>query len=223
MTMAEERTPRMPPAARAPERAPTKVPEQAAERPAESRRPVPAVAPPAAPAAPAEPLEATVRKLGPADVIAYRHVRLEALREHPAAFGTTFADMANAPHAAFAERLEQAAIFGLYTAHGLEGLMCLARERGSNTRHRATITQVYLREKLRGQGGAAMLLEALVTEAEATGIRQLELTVAEDNRTAHDFYARHGFTRIGVIPRALRIDGAYVDEILMMRRVGEDA
>ncbi|MGZ9811858.1 N-acetyltransferase family protein [Pseudoroseicyclus sp. H15] len=161
----------------------------------------------------------SVRRLGPADVIAYRHVRLEALRNHPGAYGTTFGDMANAPHAAFAERLEQASVFGLFTTHGLEGLMCLGRERGSNTRHRATITQVYLRESLRGQGGAAMMLDALVEEARATGILQLELTVAEGNRVAHDFYLRHGFARIGVVPRALRIDGAFVDEIQLMRRL----
>ncbi|NDU99976.1 GNAT family N-acetyltransferase [Pseudoroseicyclus tamaricis] len=161
----------------------------------------------------------SVRRLGPADVIAYRHVRLESLREHPGAYGTTFADMANAPHAAFAERLEKAVIFGLYTSHGLEGLMCLSRERGSNAAHRATITQVYVREALRGQGAASMLLDTLVEEARAMGILQLELSVAETNPRAHDFYTRRGFVRIGVIPRALRPEGEFTDEILLMRRL----
>ena len=160
-----------------------------------------------------------VRPLTPADALAFRTVRLEALEAHPGAYGSTFADWAGLPQSAYIRRIEEGVIFGLFTAKGLEGLMAYDRETGGNARHRASLHAVYIRKALRGSGAADLLLDAAVARAEADRVVQLELSVAEDNARALAFYTGRGFSRIGVVPRALEVGGRFVDEILLMRRL----
>ncbi|SHI61947.1 GNAT family N-acetyltransferase [Wenxinia saemankumensis] len=163
----------------------------------------------------------TIRPLTAADAVAFRHVRLEALARHPEAYGSTLSDWSGRPNGAFVARLEQGTVFGLWTGRGLEGTLAYAREAGGNTRHRATITTLYLRERLRGQGGAEALMEAAIARARADGVAQLELTVAEGNAVARRFYARSGFEEVARLPRALRVAGRDMDEILLILRLDE--
>ncbi|GGL63380.1 GNAT family N-acetyltransferase [Wenxinia marina] len=160
-----------------------------------------------------------VRPLTPADAVAFRYVRLEALERHPGAYGSTLADWQGLPLSAYVRRIEDGVIFGLWTDRGLEGLLAYDRDKGGNARHRASLHAVYVRDTLRGQGAGEALLDAAVERATADGVRQLELTVAEDNDGAIAFYARHGFEEYARLPRALYVDGAFVDEIAMVRRL----
>ena len=160
---------------------------------------------------------ATIRRLTGVDVVAYRFVRLESLRVAPDAYGSAFADWAKRPNSAFLERIEAAAIFGAFTAHGLEGLMACDREKGGRADHRALIHQVYVRDTLRRRGTARALLSACIDWARAAGVLQLELMVADDNVAAVALYIGAGFRTVGVLPRALkRKDGDFADERMMV-------
>lgn len=158
-----------------------------------------------------------VRRLTAGDVVAYRIVRLELLRLASAAFGSTHADWVRLPDSAFLTRIEGGAVFGAFTARGLEGLLSVDREKGSRADHRASIHQVYVRAHLRGTGVAQALLSAGIGWARSAGLSQLELMVAADNPAARALYVRAGFRHCGVWPRALRTDDAgFIDEVLMI-------
>jgi RimJ/RimL family protein N-acetyltransferase len=77
---------------------------------------------------------------------------------------------------------------------------------------------MYVREAARGTGLAAAIVQALLDHA-TREVEQVELTVNADNARAIKFYERQGFRIVGRMPRALRIDGRYYDELSMLRAV----
>jgi RimJ/RimL family protein N-acetyltransferase len=159
------------------------------------------------------------RALTAADAMAFREIRLDCLRRHPGAFGSTLADWQDKTEDDYVARIEAGVIFGLFVDGGLQGLLAYDRERGGNARHRAGIHAVYIRADHRGQGGIDLLLQAAVGQARSDGVLQLELTVAADNAPAIRAYERAGFVRVGVLPRALRVGQAFVDEVYLILRL----
>lgn len=71
----------------------------------------------------------------------------------------------------------------------LEGMALCSRVRCDA----AHITQLCVRERLRGQGLGASLLEHCLLELARNGLRTVSLTVTEGNRQAMALYAREGF------------------------------
>ncbi|MFO1070562.1 MAG: GNAT family N-acetyltransferase [Geminicoccaceae bacterium] len=57
------------------------------------------------------------------------------------------------------------------------------------------VDDLYLVPPARGRGLGGALLERLVDEAQALGVRTLHLEVEPDNGRAEALYARHGFAR----------------------------
>lgn len=58
------------------------------------------------------------------------------------------------------------------------------------------ITDLYLREKHRGQGLGKLALDAVATYCRAHGIAAIELQVEHDNKAAQAFYRKLGFRRL---------------------------
>jgi ribosomal-protein-alanine N-acetyltransferase len=54
-----------------------------------------------------------------------------------------------------------------------------------------------VRRSARRLGAAAALMDAILSDAEAEGLRALFLDVAETNEAARALYARYGFRRVG--------------------------
>ena len=160
-----------------------------------------------------------VRRLGPDDVAAFRRIRLEALREHPESFASTYEDWLRLTEAELAERLESAPSFAAFAGTEPVGLIGYIREAPSKMAHRATLIMVYLRASHRGGGAARQLLHAALEHAREAGVIQAELAVAAGNTRAQRFYAREGFTEIGTIPGGFRHEGRLIDEVLMVRRL----
>lgn len=165
------------------------------------------------------PTDRTVRPLTAADAVAFRVVRIEALTQAPGAYGSTLDDWARLPLSAYVARIEDGTVFGLFTPRGLEGLLAYDREKGGHARHRASLHAAYVREGLRGTGAVDALIAAVLDRARADALTQIELTVSEDNAPARAVCRRHGFVETGVLPRALCIDGAFLDEVAMVLRL----
>ncbi|MFB6956675.1 GNAT family N-acetyltransferase [Streptomyces sp. NPDC056309] len=62
---------------------------------------------------------------------------------------------------------------------------------------RAELTRVFLREEMRGKGGAALLVTAAEDAARALGARRLILDTRSDLVEARTLYARLGYTENG--------------------------
>ncbi len=161
----------------------------------------------------------TVRRLGASDAAAYREIRLESLRDAPDAYGSVYADWADAPMQTFADRRQSAFVVGAFDNGALVGLAVMDREKGGNTRHRALLTAVYVRPAARGKGLTMAMMEAIAAHAVAEGILQLELHVVVTNAAAIRAYEAAGFERAGLCPRAIMSRGRFADELLMVRRL----
>jgi ribosomal protein S18 acetylase RimI-like enzyme len=72
-----------------------------------------------------------------------------------------------------------------------------------------------------GRGVGQALLEAAVEEARRRGARKLSLRVLGSNTTARRLYERCGFVVEGVLAEEFLLDGQYVDDVLMARRLDD--
>lgn len=163
----------------------------------------------------------TIRRLTPDDWAAFRDIRLEMLRTEPEAFGSTHADWAAKPEAEIRNWLRRMHAFGLFGDAGLQACAAFGVAGGAPVRHRASVIAVYLRPAARGRGHTRRLLAALAAAARADGVLQLELDVADTNRTAIAAYERAGFVVTGAKPRALRLASGFADAVTMIRRLDD--
>ncbi len=84
--------------------------------------------------------------------------------------------------------------------------------------HKAAIWGVYVAPTQRGSGLGRRLMAAVLEEAGRwPDLRQVLLTVAQDNPAAQRLYESLGFVAYGREPAALRVAGRYLDETLMIR------
>ena len=148
-----------------------------------------------------------VRMLGPADATLYRALRLRALREHPDAFTSCYAEDRDQPVEAAAQRLAAHPFWGAYQHAELYGFVGLERELRAKNRHKATVMGMYVAPEVGGHGVGRALLEALVRHARANGLESLVLTVTEGNQRARRLYEAAGFRSFGIEPDAIRVEG----------------
>lgn len=165
----------------------------------------------------------TIRLVSPTDAATLRALRIEALTNYPAAFAADPAKTAAESVEQWAERIrgyvhgDEATVYVAETPDGLAGMCGVGREHWPKTRHSAFIWGVYLRAELRGSGAAAELLTACENWAREKGITILKLGVSVNNIAAIRCYAKAGYTVYGVDPRALLLDGEYIDELMMSK------
>lgn len=164
----------------------------------------------------------TIRSLVRDDATTYRELRLEALERHPEAFGSAFEDERVHPPEHFAERIvgdPPKATFGAFEAERLVGMAGFYAHQGLKVRHGGVLWGMYVRPAWRGSGLAERLVRTVVDHARGHDIELLELTVAQENRAAAALYDRLGFTPFGVREDALKVNGRYVAEVLMLLRL----
>ncbi|CAM3660230.1 MULTISPECIES: GNAT family N-acetyltransferase [Saccharibacillus] len=161
-----------------------------------------------------------IRLLQPGDAAAYLKLRLEALRLHPEAFGSSYEEERGDTPDKYERRFAAGASFtyGAFVDGRLAGSVTLVPEVRLKLRHRANLVAVYVSERCRRQGAAKALLEAVHEQAlELEGLEQLHLGVASTNEAALSLYEGFGFESYGEEKRSLKIEGAYVDERLMVK------
>jgi ribosomal protein S18 acetylase RimI-like enzyme len=164
-----------------------------------------------------------VRKLGPADAAAFQALRLQALREDPVAFASSYEEELETPLATVAERLvavEDRAIIGAFDGTQLVGLAAWHREEMRKLQHKGFVWGVYVAHAYRGRGLARRLLEAVIALARrADGILLLNLTAYADNRPAIALYESLGFAVYGRETAAICVDGQLHDDVHMALRL----
>jgi ribosomal protein S18 acetylase RimI-like enzyme len=158
-----------------------------------------------------------VRRLGPADAAGYQALHLQGFLRHPGEFRIAVEDEAALAAEAIAARLVGSFVVGGFDGKGLAGIAGLTRMEGAKLRHKALLWGMYVDDRARGRGLANELMQVMLLEADSTGVEHVLLTVVADNVRARRLYQRWGFRVYGVEPRAVRVDGRYVDEALMIR------
>lgn len=160
-----------------------------------------------------------IRLLVPEDFAAWKTIRLEALREHPAAYGGSYEESAQCGDLEWAESLKTSNLFAFEEEGIFVGVAGYFFRDTLKERHRATVFTVYVKASHRGKGVMDWLLGAIEYHARYQGIEQLHLKVGTYNDSAIRCYERNGFAAYGTDPRAIKLDEGYIDEYLMVKYI----
>ena len=160
-----------------------------------------------------------IRPVTLADVDAYRQLRLDALQNHPTAFGQDYAEASSRPRSYWEEALtindEEKAIFLAEHDRQLVGMIGLHRRLSSKSMHSANIWGVYVSPEWRGKHIAGALIRSCREWAKAKGVIVVKLGVLANNQSAIRCYERCGFKAYGVEPKGLLFENVYYDGLLM--------
>ena len=160
----------------------------------------------------------SLRRLVRGDAEAYRQIRLEALQQHPEAFGASFEDEAKQSLISYERRILSTEVFGGFRRAELMGIARFSIEPGAKRRHIGVLTGMYVREAARGTGLASALVARILATAQGR-VERLDLRVTASNTRALRLYERHGFRIYATEGNALKLDGHYFDEHMMTRTI----
>jgi RimJ/RimL family protein N-acetyltransferase len=163
--------------------------------------------------------ETIIRHATSSDVDPFRELRLEALKNHPTAFGADYEEATARPIEYWHERLnidkEQEALFFAETDGQLVAMTGIFRDSSKKSSHNSTIWGVYVRPESRGHQLSEKLIRSCLKWVEDQKLVIVKLAVVTTNQAAIRCYERCGFTIYGTEPKALYYDGVYYDEYLM--------
>lgn len=134
--------------------------------------------------------------LTPDDWPLWRSLRLRALSEDPAAFGSRLADWHEASEARWRARLEMPGSANFVARLG-GCAVGMASGVPSEEREAAELISMWVAHEARGRGVGDALVMAVERWAHARGAHALRLDVMEANEHAIALYARHGFVACG--------------------------
>lgn len=154
-----------------------------------------------------------IRVLRRNDAAICRVLRLEGLRLHPEAFGTSFEEEESRSEAEFAARIPESppdVLFGAFLNADPEaplvGMAGLRVQSRLKERHKATLYGMYVNAAARGRGVARGLIDRIIAHARDTpGIEIIQLVVTTENAAARALYDSAGFVVYGIERRSLRI------------------
>lgn len=151
----------------------------------------------------------------------YRDLRLQALKEDPQAFGSSYQTNFEYPKEEWQRRLTNAAV-------GKINWLLFAREKDKlvgmigaymedNSVDMATILSVYVSKKERGKGVSIKLMEGMLEELSGKSfLKKAKLRVNRDQLPAVGLYKKFGFKEVGTEPHKMG-DGKLVDVLVMER------
>jgi len=157
-----------------------------------------------------------IRPIGRDQPGIFRDLRVEALREPPDAFGASYETEAMMPLEFFAGRLAGNTIFGGFRGDELFGTAGFMIEAGLKRDHKGLLWGMYVRPAARGTGLAGDLVRAVIDHARDK-VELIHLTVVSDNTSARRLYTSLGFEEYGVEAKSLKVDGRYLDEVMMVK------
>jgi GNAT superfamily N-acetyltransferase len=138
-----------------------------------------------------------VREVTAGDWEAFRDIRLEALRDAPEAFGSTFAREAAFAEADWQRRIARGGNFLGYlpeaSATEPAGLIGGFQEDPETVE----LVSMYVRPRARGRGLGEALIATVTDWAAARNAKSVHLWVTETNKPARLLYERCGFTLTG--------------------------
>ncbi|NUZ06225.1 GNAT family N-acetyltransferase [Piscinibacter koreensis] len=164
-------------------------------------------------------MAAVIRRLGAADLPAYKALRDEMLERYPQAFTSDAATERVKSPDAYLQRLGLDrsdgghSVIGAWAGERLLGAIGCERDPRASVRHIGHVIGMMVRADVQRRGVGRALLDALIGGArQSPGIEMLTLTVTAGNQAAIGLYERVGFRRVGTLPRAIRVGGRYHDK-----------
>ncbi len=109
---------------------------------------------------------------------------------------------------------------GCFVEENLVASLTFFRYDGPKLMHTGGIVAVHVVAEEQGKGyGRAIVAEALERAQQVPGLSLIHLTATTTNERAISLYKSFGFEIYGTSPRAMLVDGHYIDEHLMILKL----
>lgn len=157
------------------------------------------------------------------DISAYQTLRLQALKEFPTSFGSSYELEKNSTSLEIKEKLQQNEnrfTIGTFLNGKLVGILTFKRETAIKTNHKGSIFGVYVDSRFQKKGiGKKILADTISYLKTIEGLEQINLTVNSTNRAAIRLYTEFGFENFGYEKNALKFKNEYFDEGWMVLKL----
>ncbi|KTD33604.1 methyltransferase [Legionella nautarum] len=162
-----------------------------------------------------------IKRLMQEDWELWKSCRLEALKNSPESFGSSYEEEVLMSDIDFQHRLTKGYVLGAFVDDLLVSSVGFYKLNSLKTKHRGVLWGMYTRLEYRGKGIATALIQTLIQHAR-TCVTQLHLTCVVSNFVARAFYQKQGFRIYGTEPKALKINDTFYDEYLMVLDFNEE-
>lgn len=156
-----------------------------------------------------------IRQLTAADLAEYRALHRFGMKESPAAIVDVDATDSARPDSEVAAMLMRGEGWGAFMGERLVGKLVIDALPYPSLAHTFWVHAVYVHPDARGSGASTELMRAAIEGAREKGASRVALWVNGENAHARRLYERLGFRESGRIPGGIRVDGVYVDDVLM--------
>ena len=162
-----------------------------------------------------------IQKLNETDAEKYQEIRLNSLKMDPEAFGSTYEREVEFSLEQVKSRIaptKDRFVLGALHNGELVGIVTFMRESGLKMCHKGNVFGMYVKPDFRGKSIGKLLLTELIEQAkQCEGLEQINLTVVADNHSAKKLYESLGFEVYGTERNALKFEGNYFDEDLLVK------
>lgn len=158
-----------------------------------------------------------IKRLDESHATEYRFLRLNSLKNHPEAFGSSFEEEMLNSISFYKQRLmsDDSLTLGAFIDDRLVGMITLRYGNHKKTKHSGHIHAMYVDGDYQQQGIGFALVQGVIDEAKIRGVINLFLTVTSTNQKAIRLYEKCGFFIYGIEKRELYVNETYYDSLLM--------
>lgn len=158
-----------------------------------------------------------IKLLDAFDAESYWALRLEALKQNPEAFLTSYGDAIKRENPIDQVTRNFSAegnyTFGAFDNNELIGVVTLLHETAEKIQHRANIYAMYVTPKKQGFGVGKALMTAAINKAKSLKtIEKINLSVMASNEKAKQLYSKLGFQVYGFEENAVKDCGVYYND-----------
>ncbi|XMB72918.1 GNAT family N-acetyltransferase [Mycoplasmatota bacterium WC30] len=162
-----------------------------------------------------------IRKLTINDVVEYKRIRLELLKNEPNSFGSSYEEESKFEDAMWNNRLTKSHVvtFGCFDKNNLIGIIVVVMNPRRKLKHVATLNSMYVKEAYRHNGYAKALIKTATEYLYKAGIEIIKLSVVTENLKAFDLYKNLGFEIYGEEKNSIKVGKKYIDQYLMAKNI----
>ncbi len=166
----------------------------------------------------------SIIELPPARWKEFKALRLHALKNDPAAFGSSYREMASEPDAMWVKELNESKIgkkikYFFAENHKLQviGMIGVWFQQKEKLRHRAKLNAFFVTKNSRGHGVGEALMKTAIQflKGKRQYIKKIDSSVNKSQATSLKAHLKQGFRVIGLATKEIKIKSKYYDQFIL--------